>query len=150
LAFGSWVQRQLGVSRWSGGWSCRSSLPVAAPVVAGGSASRISGARGVSPADGWMCSASFSSSTTTSVYCSSSKLHCDGVPADLGLEANVLDVRRRCRRRRNLASKGSRGFFVIVLFYKGLCASSLVVQLSSIFYQNVHVSVLVFVQYLYG
>ena len=98
----------------------------------------------------WMCSASFSSSTTMGVYCGSSKLHCDGVPADMGLEAIVLDVGRRCRRWRNLASKGSRGFFVIVLFYKGLCASSLVVQLSSVFYQNVPVSVLVFVRYLYG
>ena len=133
MAFGSWVQRQLGVSRWYGGWSCRSSLPVAAPVVAGGSASRISGARGVSPADGCAALAS-AQSTTMGDYCGSSKLHCDGVPAVMGLEAIVLNVRQRCRRRRNLASKGSRGFFVIVLFYKGLCASSLVVQLSSVFY----------------
>ena len=61
----------------------------------------------------------------------------------------MLGVRRRCRRRRYLAPKGSRGLFVIVFFYKGLYASCLAVQLLSVFYQNVSVSILVFVRYLY-
>ena len=33
------------------------------------------------------------------------------------------------------------------LFSKGLCANSLVVELSSVFYQNVPVRVLIFVRY---
>ena len=78
------------------------------------------------------------------------KLQSDGAPADLGLEASVLEDRRRRQTAAVSGVQRSQGHGCIFNFFKGLCANCLRVQLSSVFFQNVPVRVHVFVWYFYG
>jgi len=62
------------------------------------------------------------------------KLQSDGAPADLGLEASVLEDRRRWQTAAVSGVQRSQGHGCIFNFFKGLCANCLRVQLSSIFF----------------
>ena len=85
----------------------------------------------------WICGAAFCSSSWSSFYCGSSESF---EAMELWLIWGLwllLWMAVAGRRRCNPACKGSRVLVVFFLFSKGLCANSLVVELSSVFYQNV-------------
>ena len=98
----------------------------------------------------WIYGDAFCSPSTTSFYCGSSESF-EAMELWFACDSWVLfwmavAVGRRCIP----ACKGSRVLVVFLLFSMGLCANSLVVELSSDFYQFVSVCVLVFVQYFHG
>ena len=119
-------------------------LLAAVPVVAGGSGSKATGARGASrPMD-------FPRQLHLAVRGEcflrlSSKLRSDGFRRAMDSRRSIPAVAGDARRRRSRIHRGSRGLVVIFMFSRGLCVKRMVEQVYSVSYLCLHVCVCVWV-----
>ena len=131
--------------QWKAGEWSRSVLLAAVPVVAGRSGSKVTGARGASPADGLPAVAS-SRAFAVSVSCGSlQSFAATGFRRAMDSRRLIPAVAGDARRRQSRIHRGSRGLVVIFMFSRGLCVKRMVEQVYSVSYLCLHVCVCVWV-----